>query len=163
MRTVFFSFDRRQSCIYRLGRVAFSLVEVVLALSIATFGILVIIALLPVGMQSVKDSLEETTAVNVLSEVIADRQATPFSTISTLYHLPAMTNGMLQTSNFFGLTDDNAYTSQMTRARYRIDYTVTPPANGSFNPYQANLKVSWPAASTNAVEYIEVVVTFPQS
>ncbi len=142
---------------------AFSLVEVVLALGIATFAILAIIALLPVGIKSTKDSLDETGALNVLSEVIADRRATPFSQSSTLYQLPALTNTLLSpVTNYFGINDNNRSTgTTLTQARYRVDCVVIPPISGRLDPYQAYLKVTWPAGNTTNGGYLETVVTFP--
>jgi type II secretory pathway pseudopilin PulG len=142
---------------------AFSLVEVVLALGVATFAILVIVALLPVGIKSTKDSLDETGAVNVLSQVIADRQATPPASTSMLYGLPALTSTTTPVTNFFGILPNNQSSgANLSRAHYRVDVIVMPPEAG-LDPYEAYLKVSWPALanSTNAGS-VETVATFPQ-
>ena len=163
MRSVFFSTNSRQSRYHCSRRFAFSLVEVVLALGIATFGILIIVALLPAGIQSTKDSLEETGAINVLSEVVADREATPSFQSSTVYQLPALTNTLVApVTNFFGITEGNQISTQLSQSRYRIDYIVTPPTSGSLEPYQIWLKVSWPAPATTPAGFVEGVATFPQ-
>ncbi len=143
-------------------RGAFSLVEVVLALSIATFAVVVIVSLLPVGIQSSRDSLEETVAVNILSEVVADRKATPFGQQSVSYKIPALTNGMTATTNIFGATDNTNNSTDLIQARYRVQCIITPPPSGRLDPYLAYLKVSWPARSTNANSFVESVVAFPQ-
>ncbi len=164
MRQVFISTCGRQSN-FRCPRIsrAFSLVEVILALGIATFGILVIVALLPVGIQSTKDSLEETGAVNVLSEVIADRQATPFSQPSQIYQLPALTNTLVEpASNSFGIVGSSQFSTQLNQAQYRVDYIVISPESGRLDPYEAWVKVSWPAPSANPAGFVEGVATFPQ-
>jgi type II secretory pathway pseudopilin PulG len=141
----------------------FSLVEVVLALAICTFAILAIVALLPAGIQSTRDSVEESQAINVLSEVISDRQATPLNQVSMVYQLPAFTNSMTSpVTNSFGITDDNQFSIPLTHARYRVDYIVNPPVTGRLDPYQAWLKVSWPAQSVTPSGMVEGVVTFPQ-
>jgi type II secretory pathway pseudopilin PulG len=163
MISVFFSKGSRQSRFCRSCLGAFSLVEVVLALGVAVFGILAIVALLPVGIRSTSDSLEESQAINVLSEVIADRQATPFSAPSTLYNLPALTNTLVgPVSSFFGITDSDQLSTQLNEARYRVSYTITPPATGRLDSYQAYFKVSWPAASANPSGFVEGVANFPQ-
>ena len=134
-----------------------------MAVGIATFGILAVVALLPIGMQSAKTSLEETVAVNILSAVISDRQATPFNQSSKVYGLPVLTNtAVAPVSNFFGITEGNQFTTQLDQARYRVDYTITPPISGTLDPFKMWLKVSWPAADINPAEYAEGVVTFSQ-
>ncbi len=159
----FFSTSRRQSCICCSQYPAFSLVEVVLALGIATFGILIIVALLPVGVRSTKDSLDESGAINVLGEVTADRQATPFGQASTVYQLPALTNTLTApVTNLFGITEADQYSAQLGQSRYRVQCIVTPPVSGRLDPYRAYIKVSWPAPTTNASGFVEEVITFPQ-
>jgi len=142
---------------------AFSLVEVVVSLGIVSFALLAIVALLPIGLQSTKDTIEETNAVNALSAIIADRQATPFNTKSVVYQLPVLTNGMPLQSNYFGITDNNQSTgATLTQAHYRVDYVVIPPVAGQLDPYQIHFKVSWPAPNTNSAGSVEVVATYPQ-
>jgi uncharacterized protein (TIGR02598 family) len=162
MPIVFWTSRRRAHYCHLRYSEAFSLVEVVVALGIATFGILVIAALLPVGIKSTKDSVEETKAINVMSEVIADRRATPYNQLSSVYQLPALTNMMAPVTNSFGVTSDDVLTAQFNQARYRVAYVVTPPASGSFNPYEVWLMVSWPAPTTNASGSVEGIVSFPQ-
>lgn len=170
MRGFFFNSGRQNRFCCLCGSHAFSLVEVVLALGIATFGILVIVALLPVGIKSTKDSLEETGAINVLSQVIANQQATPFGQPCTNYGLPALTNTMTTPqTNTFGISDSNpSIASSLNGATYRVDYVITPPvvftppATNYTDPYHIWFKVSWPAQSTNAAGSVESVVTFPQ-
>jgi uncharacterized protein (TIGR02598 family) len=160
----FLSMERRQNRFCDLSSPrAFSLVEVVLALGISTFAILVIVALLPMGVRLTKDSLEETGALDVLSEVIADRQATPLTNSSTLYQLPALANSTTPVTNYFGITLTNTVTMTLSQARYRVDYIVSPPAQ-ALDPYQVYLKVSWPAAAANTTNTgsVETIATFPQ-
>ena len=141
---------------------AFSLVEVVLALGIATFAIVTILALLPVGLQSSRNSIDESAALNILSSVVADRRATPLASSSVVYQLPALTNSMTSVTNTFGVADNDQPVASLNQARYRIRCVITPPAAGTLNPYTANINASWPALSTNSAASVEVVVTFPQ-
>jgi uncharacterized protein (TIGR02598 family) len=142
---------------------AFSLVEVVLALGVVSFALLGMVALLPIGIQSTKDSLEETNAINILSGLIADRKATTFANNSVRYSLPALTNGMAFTSNTFGVTPANTNSANFNQSIYRVTYQITPPTAG-LDPFQVYFKVSWPAiaASTNASGFVEAAVSFPQ-
>jgi type II secretory pathway pseudopilin PulG len=163
MRGRFFSLRRRQGSFYRLRSAAFSLIEVVLAIGVASFGVLAVVALLPAGIKSAKDSLEETSALDIVSEVVADRQASPLQQVSRVYSLPALTNTLtVPVTNYFGITDANQMSTQLNQARYRIDYVVYPPANGTLDPYQIWLKVSWPAQSANPTGFMEDIMTFPQ-
>ena len=147
-------------------RLAFSLVEVTLALGIASFAIVLLVALLPIGLRSTRDSLEESAALNVIAAVVADRQATPYDTASTLYQLPALTPGMTVSSNSFGVSKDNDFIPSsnpagLTTARFRVDYRLTPPVSASLAPFVCQLKVSWPASSPTPTT-VETVVTFAQ-
>ena len=58
-------------------RAGFSLVEVVLALAVAAFCLLILFALIPLGLKTDKASLEQTTANGILSAVNSDLRATP--------------------------------------------------------------------------------------
>jgi uncharacterized protein (TIGR02598 family) len=165
MSTVFFSTNARQCDFYLLRDVrAFSLVEVVFALGVAAIAILAIISLLPIGIHSSKESLDESGAINVLSEVIADRQATPYNYASSNYDLPALNTTLTApVTNTFGISDSNpSVTNSLNASHYLVNCVFMPPVAGSLNPYQAQIKVSWPALSTNASDFVEVIATFPQ-
>ncbi|XHR31244.1 MAG: hypothetical protein ACFUZC_11960 [Chthoniobacteraceae bacterium] len=149
---------KRQS----LPPLAFSLIEVVLALGIFTFAIVSVFSLLPNGLQSSRDSVEESAVVNVLCAVIADRKATASSTTSTIYQLPALTPKMEGTTCTLGIADGNQQAVTLSLARYRITCTFTPPAAGTLGPYTGYFKASWPAQKENSPNYVETIVTFPQ-
>jgi type II secretory pathway pseudopilin PulG len=155
---------RRRNPDSPLGPRAFSLVEVVLALSVATFAILAIVSLLPAGIKSTKDSLDETRALSVLNEVVSDRQATPFQSSSTLFGLPALTNTLVSPiTNSFGVLPNHQSTATLSQALYKVTCIETPPAAGRLDPYQLYVKVSWPAAGTGpAAGAVETVATFAQ-
>ncbi|SDT94863.1 Verru_Chthon cassette protein B [Verrucomicrobium sp. GAS474] len=141
---------------------AFSLIEVLFALGIATLAVVAILALLPAGLQSTRDSLQESEALNILSELIADRKATPLTAASALYALPALTNAMAPVSASFGVRDDHRTTARFEQARWRVSYTFTPPPKGTLQPYLARFRISWPAASTANAESVEGIASFPQ-
>jgi uncharacterized protein (TIGR02598 family) len=164
MGNFFFDWRRRQSKFRCLKSNAFSLVEVVLALGVVAFALVTVLALVPVGLESVSDSLQESQAINVLSTVVADRQASPMSQASLAYSLPALTNTMAPiTNNFFGITDTLQTTgTDLTGARYRIDYSFTAPVAGTPNPYLGYFRASWPPASSKPSGFVEIVATFSQ-
>jgi uncharacterized protein (TIGR02598 family) len=163
MRKVFTSGFRRQRSIRRLQTdVAFTLVEVVLALGIASFAILTMIALLPVAISSTNDSLDESVALNVMSGIIADRKSSPFAAPSQTYAISALTTGMSAITNTFGITDSGTSTNTLTQARFRVDCAITPPPSGTTAPYLSLIRISWPAAAAKPTAFVETVATFPQ-
>jgi uncharacterized protein (TIGR02598 family) len=160
---------------HRDGRlVAFSLVEVVLAMGLISFALIILLALLPVGLKSNIDSMGESEAVNLLQALIADRQATAYSTNSSLYNLPAITNVTSQvTGSLYVMADSVTTNAQPTAARYWVNYTIYPatniysgatnyPVSGPMQPLSINFKVSWPAAQTNRPSSVETTATFMQ-
>jgi uncharacterized protein (TIGR02598 family) len=144
-------------------RNAFSLVEIVIALGVASAALVAIVALLPVCLQSSRDTLDETKALDLLSHIVADRQSSPFNQPSTFYLLPALSGMTAKSTAWFGIDDDNRSTaSVLTHAHYRVDYTITPPTPGCLTPYQAYFKIRWPARASKMDGALEAVATFPQ-
>jgi hypothetical protein len=142
------------------------MVEVVLTLGVIVFALVTIVALVPVGIRSSTDSLQESQAIDILSAVVADRRATPLSTASSNFALPPLTNATsatVTTNNFFGMTDaDQSTGTTLSQAHYRIDYSFTLPASGTLTPAFGYFRASWPAASAKPASFVEIVVTFPQ-
>ena len=56
---------------------AFSLVEVTLALGVAAFCLLAVFGLIPVGLQTNRNSTSQTGATNIIADVVADLRGTP--------------------------------------------------------------------------------------
>jgi uncharacterized protein (TIGR02598 family) len=61
---------------------AFSLVEVVLALAVCSFALVVLMGMLSVGLTSGKESKEELQAANLASLVVSQRRNAPTNTLS---------------------------------------------------------------------------------
>ena len=140
---------------------AFSLVEVTLALGIASFCLIAVFGLLPTGLNSIKASLAQTAATNLLTAIDADLRAAPN---------PAP-GGTAQTSMQFGIaipaaggtatSADSPITKLIDEkwqvvntasdARYLLSVWMTP--SSAANPKQATivrLLLTWPAAATAA-------------
>lgn len=62
----------------RLGRCAFSLVEIILAVGLVTFAVLVLFALLPVGLNSLGDANRQIIETEILNTVGAELSSTAF-------------------------------------------------------------------------------------
>jgi hypothetical protein len=145
---------------------------VVIALGIVSFALLGMMALLPAGVQATKASLAESGAIDVLSNVIADRKATIPTLPSIIYAIPGVAVGSAMVSNCFGITPANTKTTTYSQSNYRVTYEIISPTAGintgpsisGIDPYVVYFKVSWPAlvSSTTAAGYVEQTVTIPQ-
>ena len=117
-------------------RRAFSLVEVTIALGIASFCLVVTFALLPVGMTTNRDSIEQTTAASLSSSIVADLRGTPntgAASTSPRYGIAFPAPGSAaQNTSFFINTDGS--TNNLSTATgtplFRATITVTTPASG---------------------------------
>jgi type II secretory pathway pseudopilin PulG len=147
---------------------AFSLVEVTLALGVASFCLITVFALLPIGVLTNRNATSQTRATNILSSVIADirttAKATPSATPSQFYVITIPASGTSNTTTqtrYFdgegrcscdsgGLQQPNPLTGSCSLAwtpplqlRYRVSVTFPSPSSGLS---YADLKVTWPAA-----------------
>ena len=74
--------------ISKLASQGFSLIEVVVAISIVTVTFLGILGLLGVGMSNDRTSFQQTTAINIAEMIVADLRSTPaYATTSTRFSL----------------------------------------------------------------------------
>ena len=152
---------------------AFSLIEVVLALGVAAFSLIAVFGLLPVGVQTNRNSTAQTATTGILASVIADLRATPkppalntssqyrivFGTSKTLYfdgtgRCSTDLNGSIK-------TDGTAWLPTL-QTRYQLN--ITFPWNSGL-AYGADLKMTWPAAATpaNASGSAEVFAAFDRN
>jgi type II secretory pathway pseudopilin PulG len=133
---------------------AFSLIEVVMAIGILTFAMLPLVALLPVGLKSVKNSVEEAAAANIIG-----------SMANALRHATT-TDGTNYTAHFAGR--DIAY--RLNESGAGVSYTwpeldiegresdgrgrvsahleiLRLPAENPVQPGRAIITVAWPAVA----------------
>src|SRR6478752_4127257 len=77
---------RRSICV-----AAFSLVEVTLALGIAAFCLIAVFGLMPIGVQTNRNTISQTAATSIIASVLADlrtaARATASATPSPLYNI----------------------------------------------------------------------------
>ena len=134
---------------------AFSLVEVTLALGIAVFCLIAVFGLMPVGVQTNRNATSQTAATNIIAAVVADLRAVPkTSTTSSQFNITIPTDPTSPpdpppcsgTQTIYFNSEGQVVT---TDARYRVvvtflrNPTATPTAGAIF----ARLKVTWPAAA----------------
>jgi uncharacterized protein (TIGR02598 family) len=135
---------------------AFTLVEVTIALGIAAFCLISLLALLPPGMNSSKNATEETAAMNGIAGIVADLRSMPASaTTSPLHGLPL-------TSGTFYFNDSWRKLTTASDAQYRLTTLTSVPAANAMAPVRATLQVSWPAsvAPANAAGSVTVLAAF---
>jgi len=159
---------------YRHHFSAFSLVEVVIALGVISIAVVTLVALMSTGLQTVKNPVEQTQAINLISIIYADMKNSPAtSAVSSIYGLsplPWNQNSSGQIVGNVSAGSVNTYwvtqglkvfsspsSTAPASAIYRITlrYTRAPgssmvsaatPLNSSPAPIEALVVVSWPPA-----------------
>ncbi|MEO8440425.1 MAG: hypothetical protein ABI540_09415 [Spartobacteria bacterium] len=128
------------------ARHGFSLIEVALALGIASFCLLSVFSLLPLGLQTTRASVEQNAASSLLGMVAGDLRVTPPGTTpSNQFQL------QIGTATTLYLAEDGSWTATLQpQSRYLL--TITYPANstGGRGATFASLTVSWPAGASLA-------------
>jgi type II secretory pathway pseudopilin PulG len=142
------------------SRRAFTLIEVVLAMGVLTFAVLMLLALVPAGLQTNRDTREESMATNLIAAMIADWRAIGVTTnASTVFKFPHLNTGAGSTNTLW--IGESGQSVVAASARYRVAYRLTPPPSGSCLPYYVDFTVSWPAQATNAVSKVEAIAALP--
>lgn len=134
----------------------FSLVEVTLALGVAAISLLAIFGLLPIGLQTNRNAIEQTAAVDVLSAVVADLRATPPTTprggitTSSQFRISIPSNPVTASTatTLYFSAEGQSSTSLNPDSRYRLTVTFLPNGPGSRSATLAELKMTWPAANS---------------
>jgi len=130
-------------------RNAFSLVEVTLALGVAGFCLLVIIGILPTGVNINRTSFAQTSAANLSTSIAADLEATASTSSVTPVYALSMSG-----TNTLYLTADGSTVSSAVGAQYRATVTTAAPtttASGGTNAATvARILITWPAAAAQA-------------
>ena len=132
----------------------FSLVEVVFALAVATFCIVLLAALLPVGLQSYHQADTRSAMANMATMVVRDLQSTSSTgTLSPRFGFTIPLAG----GTASGTTPQTIYVDATAIATgtitapptggsiYRISLLFSPPANGQRAATVATILISYPA------------------
>jgi uncharacterized protein (TIGR02598 family) len=141
-------------------RAGFSLVEVAMALGVAGFCLSGIVALLPVGIESVHSSIEQTTAASIARAVTADLRLAASGTnqVSPIFQFRIPQPGEAASGN----TPQTVYldqtgaptasgvgsgpvTSGTAFSHYRVSVGFNPPATGERTATAARVLITWPA------------------
>lgn len=97
-------------------RHGFSLVEAVIALGIAAFAITTILAIMPVGLTTLRSAMDHNLEARMVRKIAADLRMTPFHAIAS---------GRL----YFDFEGDEV--ADAARARYEVRYQPAPPAGNA--------------------------------
>ena len=129
----------------------FSLVEVTLAVGIAAFCLLSIMALFPTSLATNQITIQQTANTNLAAAIAADLRATPITlSTSPRYGIAIPTTGgathtiFLQDDGTAGAQDADAIPSQ--NPRYRATITFAAPADSSQKTATGvRILLTWPA------------------
>lgn len=139
---------------------AFSLVELTLALGVAGFCLLALLGLLPTGVRTNQASVQQTTANDVASQVVADLRAAarlPPGQMSKQFSLHPHNGGPWDpTPDWMYFSNDGKYllnsnnqTTAPDNGAFRVDITYRFPPTDTTS--LADITVSWPGAALNGV------------
>ncbi len=150
----------------RYSTEAFSLVEVALALGIAAFCFVCILALLGAGLTTSQSSSTQTVAANLMTAIASDLRSTPnpvpaggTSTNSLIYGIAVPATGGSTTSQTFYIAENGQTNGTAAGARYQLN-TWSIPATTTRQETVVRLFLTWPAQApyTNAAGSMEAVV-----
>lgn len=127
---------------------AFSLVEMALALGIGGLCLSSIMGLMPVGILSNQASVEQTTAASIIKTVVADLRTTANSAQmqSPKYHFTPDKLSVTVPQTIF-LDASGAPVDDSSKSRYRVSVGFTPPATGQKTATMVRVLVSWPSVA----------------
>ena len=150
-------------------RSAFSLIEVALALGIASFALLTLFGLLPLGINNNQASIEQTMATNITTAIISDlREAPNTSMIAARAGLhpvsPQYNIDVTKTSPQIIYLDNSGslQPSSGGSARYKATIVLAQSSSAGASPLRTatlgNITVSWPAPAPSPLGAISTYV-----
>ena len=138
---------------------AFTLVEVALAMGLASFCLVAVMGLVPLGVDTSQVASDQTTASSILTHVLSDLRATPMIPVSSpqgttaksaeyALTIPDNTARTVSTEPVFLYFGDSiqqfSFSPTMGASRYRLTVTYLPTTGGRAAT-GVSLLVSWPA------------------
>ena len=161
---------------FSLRRVhAFSLVELTLAIGVAAFCLIAVFGLIPVGVQTNRNSTSETQATTIIALAIADLRAAPATyQVSSLLSIPIPCDPTCPTGTFCPTCQDfvppdfvpcsGGQTSTTSQVKY-IDSLGQSSPSFSASTSRYRLIVTFvkntTATSTTGALYVHLKVTWP--
>lgn len=137
---------------------AFSLVEIAVALGVATFSLVAVFGLLPIGVKTNHNAISQSSSASIIAAVFGDLRATPKASATSIQFGIAF-----GTAKILYFDGDGAFSNSVTaNSRYRLSVTFPTNPSGPVGATFAHLKVTWPAAASvpNAIGFTEGFAAF---
>jgi uncharacterized protein (TIGR02598 family) len=169
-------------------RSGFSLIEVTIALGIATFCLVALFALLPMGLNQNRDTIEQTVATSIAANIAADIRASLQAQLEYKKNPTGVTNPNGKSVNYqiplpidatgkpitsaqdpawdktkgdqTYFTEGQELTAQLSDARYNASVSYFPDGT-NLQSVSARIVVGWPAAvDLTKANKVDVVTAF---
>ncbi|MFQ3577855.1 MAG: hypothetical protein SNJ52_02445, partial [Verrucomicrobiia bacterium] len=119
-----------------------------------------ILALLPIGVTSVQDSVEEIAALSTMQKLIADLQSEPTATASSRFGIAFPDQDESYKETTLLLNEGGEAEGEIALARYR--FVVTVWRRDTDGNRHVHLRAEWPAGGTaggslNSVETVAAI------
>jgi uncharacterized protein (TIGR02598 family) len=139
-----------------------TIVETALAIGLAAFSLLVVLALLPMGVASVRDSVEERGALGLAGSLMEDLRGLSDGAVSPRFGIQLPAEGAAPATKVLFLTEGGEVTANPAQARYRFALTIQSRPAGSKKARPVHFRATWPAEADpsqtgNVVETITAV------
>ena len=152
-------------------RQAFSLVEITLAMGIVTCSMLVVIGLLPVGLQTMQDSAVQYGLASISQQISSELQGMPFtaSESNSGYAITALNDSGNSRVEYYtreGILTKADATSMNTFPYFKATYSTNDPTvPGATSSYPGNLQnvkvsVSYPYQAPKTSQQTNVLSFF---
>lgn len=129
----------------------FSLIEVTLALSVASFALLAILGLLQTGVTSQRATIHQTGATSIATLIFSDLTSTSSQTnLSPRFQFNFASGAASPQTVYFsesGQPTGTVGSAPGADSRYRASVEIKPPAAGVRAPTGVRILVTWPAVS----------------
>lgn len=134
------------------SNLAFSLIEVVVSLSLITFCITVLMGLIPVGLGAIQNSVQRSGAVNSMEQIDTSIRGATTNTSGQYQGMGMYTNlvwklgGATTNVAFTNLSLSGSPTAVTSDQCLAAEVQLNPPANGT-SAGTAIVTVAWPKAA----------------
>ena len=141
----------------RLLSNGFSLVEVTIALGIVAFVLMALFALLPIGLNLVRESSEEGVAANILSGLASDlKNSGATETVAAVHQIPigSVGTGVV----YFDMAGRLLEGAPTNSAGFKATWSVRSRDVTNGIPSNVHLHVSWPAGAEKPTGFVETLI-----